>query len=169
MHPNLSELKYRGRKNGKGSWEFWTHQKFLNKDQSGIDVIIRRINARGSKQIDCTKCANCCKEMGPRITKHDIRAISKHLGLAREKVISRYLKERENKEGEYLAARIPCPFLKKNRCSIYEVRPKGCKSYPSVGKVEFISRLAGVIGSYAVCPIVSKVYHQIKTELKFNA
>jgi uncharacterized protein len=154
---NLSKPEYHGRKNEKGNVVFRTHPKCLDNNESEIDAIVYRMNAWVTKQIYCTKCAHCCKEMGPRIMQHDIRAISKYMDITPETVISQYLKERKNKAGEYLVARIPCPFLKENRCSIYEVRPEGCKSYPRIRKTVFISRLVGIVGSYPMCPLVVNV------------
>jgi hypothetical protein len=169
MHASLITREDHGHKNEKRNPRVRRYSTYLDKDESEKDIIVHRINVEVTKRIDCTKCANCCKEMGPRLTKQDIRAISKYLDITEEKVISKYLKERKDKVGEYLVARIPCSFLKENRCRIYDVRPEDCKSYPHLTKAQFISRLAGLVERYPVCPIVVEVYNQSKTEIRLNA
>lgn len=124
-----------------------------------------RAKTKVARQIDCTKCAKCCKDMGPRVSKRDVRAISQCLGITPELVVSKYLKERKDKAGEYLASKIPCPFLKKNRCSIYKVRPKGCKSYPHIKNAESILRLVDIAGKSSICPIIAGVMDQLKAEI----
>ncbi len=139
----------------------------MDKDESDIDAVVRHLQTQVTKLIDCTKCANCCKEMGPRLSKPEIKAIAGYLGITQKKVIAHYLKERKDKAGEYMVARIPCPFLKKDRCVIYDVRPQSCRSYPNI-RTEFIKRIVGFVGNYPVCPIVVNVYDQLKTKFKFN-
>jgi len=103
----------------------------------------------------------------PIVTRDDIRSVSKHLQLPEEKFISRYLEL--NEVQEYLMAEIPCPFLKDKRCSMYEVRPEDCRSYPLIWKNGFVTRLMGVLNNYSFCPIVFNVYEQLKSEFKYNA
>jgi Fe-S-cluster containining protein len=61
--------------------------------------------------------------------------------LAAEPELAEHLEEFEKEEGyvsgeqggaletEYFLARIPCPFLDEGRCSIYPVRPFGCREH----------------------------------------
>jgi Fe-S-cluster containining protein len=87
------------------------------------------------------------------------------LGITQEMVVSKYLRERKDKVGEYLASKIPCPFLKKNRCSIYEVRPKGCKSYPHIKNTKSILRLVDSAEDGSICPIIASVRNHLKAEI----
>ena len=52
----------------------------------------------------------------------------------------------------------PCQFLKDKKCTIFDLRPEECNSYPYIHKEDFISRLHGVISNYEICPIVYNVY-----------
>jgi len=142
-----------------------THPKRPAIHKLEIVSILLRVSAEVAGKIDCTKCANCCKEMGPRLSKRDVGTISQFLGFTPEMVVSKYLKERKDKAGEYLASKIPCPFLKKNRCSIYKVRPKGCKSYPHIKNAESILRLVDIAGKSSICPIIAGVMDQLKAEI----
>ncbi len=167
LQTNLSKIQYYGGKNEKKIWKFRTYLKSLDKDESAIDAIVHRVYADITKQIDCTQCANCCMKIRPIVTRDDIRSVSKHLQLPEEKFISRYLEL--NEVQEYLMAEIPCPFLKDKRCSMYEVRPEDCRSYPHIWKNGFVTRLMGVLNNYSICPIVFNVYEQLKSEFKYNA
>jgi hypothetical protein len=169
MHDSLSKQKHYGQPTKMARCKLRAIPKRPITDKSQVDSILRRINTKVASQIDCTKCAKCCKDMGPRLSKRDVRAISQCLGIAQEMVVSKYLRKRKDKAGEYLTSKIPCPFLKKNRCSIYEVRPKGCKSYPHIKKnAESILRLVGIAGSSSICPIVADVLDQLKAEINLG-
>jgi Fe-S-cluster containining protein len=73
----------------------------------------------------CDKCGWCCKNCYPiEVTEEDI----KKAGGFRD------LEPIKTTDGEVLpifSLKIPCELLTEdNRCSIYEVRPKSCGSYP---------------------------------------
>jgi Fe-S-cluster containining protein len=61
----------------------------------------------------------------------------------------------------------PCPFLKDNRCSVYEERPADCKSYPYLYEPAFASRTIGMIERTSTCPIVFEVMEELKRETGF--
>jgi len=85
----------------------------------------------------CTRCGKCCTEIGLPYDPESIYRIAEYLGLEVAKVIEKYYgriiedaKEWESEDSK----RTPCPFLKTdgdfNSCTIYLVRPSGCKLYP---------------------------------------
>jgi uncharacterized protein len=164
LQTDLSKIKYYGIKNEKKNWQFRTFLKSLDKDEVEIDATVHHVYADVIKHIDCTQCANCCKEMRPVVTKDDICSISKQLRLPEDKFISKYLEVSEDNK-VYLIAKKSCPFLKGNRCSIYEVRPEVCRSFPHLWKEGFLSRLINVVENYSICPIVFNVYEQLKSDL----
>ncbi len=80
----------------------------------------------------CTGCGACCsKEPGyVWVSPAEIEQISAHLNISQEEFLKRYtrtvfgrvsLKERVN---------FDCVFLKENRCQIYPVRPRQCRTFP---------------------------------------
>jgi len=71
----------------------------------------------------------------------------------------------ENDSEKYNFKELPCPFLKDDRCSNYDYRPKDCRSYPHLHKKDFRSRLWGVVENYSMCPIVFNVYERLQMEL----
>lgn len=84
----------------------------------------------------CRRCGRCCRQLGVRTSSLDVEAIAAHLGLAPEEVARRYLDGATAPGGDqgrygWMARSSPCPFLSPQaECSIYPVRPSGCRSYP---------------------------------------
>jgi len=157
---DLEKIEQLGQLRERENFEFWTILK--GQDGRRIDEIVHRLNAEISGRIDCTKCGNCCKKLEPCIRSPDIKRLSTKLGIPEEEIRANYLKEIE---GEKFFKRLPCIFLKGNKCSIYQDRPDDCKSYPHLHKQDFISRLWGVIDNYSICPIVFNVFEKLKQEM----
>ncbi len=83
----------------------------------------------------CTGCGQCCT--GPEgyvwVSPEEAKAIAEHLGLPLEEWIKKYtrrvgnrlsLNENKNKSD------FDCVFLEGKRCTIYQVRPQQCRTYP---------------------------------------
>ncbi len=87
---------------------------------------------------DCNVCpAYCCTYPEIGITRTDIKRIAKHYGIDVEVAIKRFCKQSD--EGKLILRHRPdpifnsaCRFLDQETrgCSIYESRPKICRSYP---------------------------------------
>ena len=128
-------------------------QKHLKNYQSEeLDQQILLIETEIEKLIDCTQCANCCKTISPQVNKADIKRISAFLEIAETEFIEKYLKLDENEKHEMNA--LPCPFLKDDKCSIYEVRPKDCRDFPHTDKKEFTTRRYLHTANTKACPAV---------------
>lgn len=99
-----------------------------------------RTGERGLR-FECTSCGACCS--GPPgytgFTPDEGRAIARHLGIGEDEFIARYTKATSS--GPSLAEKISafgfdCVFLDRQRvpgkalCSIYEVRPEQCRTWP---------------------------------------
>jgi Fe-S-cluster containining protein len=82
----------------------------------------------------CTKCGNCCRledflsagEINAKPNEHpevrsSIKALFEELG--------RIWEADEAKYDKYIKHN-PCPFLVDKSCSIYEIRPEGCRLFP---------------------------------------
>jgi Fe-S-cluster containining protein len=164
---DLEEIRRYALRNEKKNWKFRTFLKSIDKPSIKIDPVVHRIYADVVKQIDCTRCANCCKTLQAVVTRDEIVTISGHLNIPETEFISRYLKLQPF-SSEHAFAQRPCPFLENNLCRIYEIRPEDCRSYPHLWKKEFRSRTMGVIANYAICPIVFNVYEQLKVAFKFR-
>ncbi len=82
----------------------------------------------------CTGCGKCCTGSPGYVwlSKEEMQAIANHLNITIERFMRTYIRQ---KEGRYSLIEKPslnfdCVFLKGTRCSIYEVRPQQCRTYP---------------------------------------
>jgi len=119
--------------------------------------------------IDCTECANCCKQVRPTFNEEEVDRLARRLEISREQFIERYLVRSEpGHDNPWIARSAPCPFLKENRCSVYEDRPGDCSGYPYLYKEDFVSRTLGMIERTFTCPIVYGVMEELKRSTGFK-
>jgi Fe-S-cluster containining protein len=118
------------------------------------------LHAEAFAKVDCTKCANCCKNYSPRFTPPDIKRISKHLKIKEGDFREKYLLVDE--DGDSVAKSKPCPFLgEDNFCSIYEVRPSDCKRFPYTDEDVILKRPSLTLKNSSFCPIVYFVLEKL--------
>lgn len=85
----------------------------------------------------CQRCGRCCREIGLPYDAESAKRIAKFLNISMAELIERYYGKvvqigqpwiRQDEKGK------PCPFLTKDgekySCTIYHIRPFGCKMYP---------------------------------------
>ncbi|MFH1100792.1 MAG: YkgJ family cysteine cluster protein [Methanobacteriota archaeon] len=77
---------------------------------------------------DCSLCCLCCVEGELHINETEIKRISKQLHITPKSFVKQYVVFNPDTDG--LVIRMPCPFLKKNQCIIYSVRPRVCRNFP---------------------------------------
>ncbi len=157
---DLKKIKAIAESDEEENWDFRSYLKFHDMPDDELDELVSQLNESVEEAIDCTKCANCCKKIPPDLRKDDIRRISKHLKVSEAVFSETYLKRSE--EGENIINVLPCPFLDQNKCSIYDIRPETCRSYPHLDKPDFRSRLTEVVRNCSLCPIVFNVYEELK-------
>ncbi len=156
-------------------WKEFSKQKqdtnfdFLNwlkwrKNLNQVDQIANDSHTEVFSQIDCTKCANCCKTISPQVQKVDIARISEFLEISETEFSEKYLKLGDRNEFEMNA--LPCPFLKDDKCSIYEVRPTDCREYPHTNKKEITTRKYSLTANSEICPAVYHILEKMKA--RFN-
>jgi Fe-S-cluster containining protein len=136
-------------------------------DSKRIDRIVHQLDKEISSQINCQECGNCCQSLRPGVTESEIDILSQKKGLSNEDFISQFFKK-DNYEDIYYLKDTPCIFLKDNSCTIYNDRPKVCKSFPHTHKRNFASRLLDVIDNYAICPIVFNIFEELKIKLSYR-
>lgn len=88
---------------------------------------------------NCNRCPSyCCSYSRIPVEDSDVRRLARHLGLAPEAVARKFTKPGEE-PGEVILRHQPdeiygtvCRFLdsETRRCTVYEARPKICRSYP---------------------------------------
>jgi len=89
--------------------------------------------------------------------------------MERGQFIERYLEKTEGLgENPWQTRTKPCPFLKDNRCSVYEDRPADCSGYPYLYERDFVFRTWAMIERIPTCPIVYQVVEDLKESLGFS-
>ena len=77
---------------------------------------------------DCSICGLCCKYEEVTLKERDVTRILRNLELDKKSFLDHYT--HYNLITKETIMNIPCPFLKKNRCTIYPIRPEICRNYP---------------------------------------
>lgn len=139
-------------------------KKYLNRLKSKkvkrLDEQVHGFHDEVFEEIDCLKCANCCKTTGPLFTDRDISRIAKYLGVKSSEFEKDYL--RIDEDGDWVFKSTPCVFLgEDNYCSIYEVRPKACAAYPHTDHVGFQNILPLTEKNTRMCPAAAKVVEKM--------
>ena len=134
-----------------------------------IDQRVFKTTRRVWAGIDCTTCANCCREVNPGFNEAEVDRVARRLGMEPQQFIETYLElSEEDSERLWRTHVTPCPFLKDNLCSIYEDRPADCSGYPSLYQPDFVFRSLGMIERTFTCPIVYEVMEELKKSLGFS-
>jgi Fe-S-cluster containining protein len=131
-----------------------------------LNAIVRETTEQVWAHIDCRSCANCCKTRHPLFSRAEVERIATYLGMAVADLRALYF-EVDHEARKYRTRELPCPFLKENLCSIYEVRPAVCAGYPHLHR-NFRTRLWNTIDNAATCPIVFNVLERLKGRLGFR-
>jgi uncharacterized protein len=170
MAPNLVQIRALAKEKEDENWRF---RQFLKQqcylDPSDVDTQVRETTKRVWAGIDCTACANCCREVPPTFSEEEVSRLAQRLGMALQQFIDAYLERTENgEENPWQTRTKPCPFLKENRCSVYEDRPADCSGYPYLYEPDFVFRTMGMIERTFTCPIVYQVTEELKQSLGFS-
>ncbi len=113
------------------------------------------------QEIDCLKCANCCKTTSPIFRNVDVERVSKRLGISAANFEDKYLKRDE--DDDLVLKSAPCVFLESdNTCSIYEDRPLACKEYPHTNRKRMDKILQLTLQNTLICPAVSTIFERFK-------
>ena len=133
-----------------------------------IDQRVFETTRRVWAGIDCTICANCCREMKPTFSEPEVDRVARRLGMERRRFVDAYLERSEGDSSNPWRVRTaPCPFLKNKLCSIYQDRPAECSGYPYLYEPDFAFRTMGMIERTFTCPIVYEVMEELKRSLGF--
>jgi len=118
---------------------------------------------------DCCKCANCCRAYSIILDDDDIRAVSQHLGQAKDDFIREYLEESDFDESNYKLKAQPCIFLcDDGKCQIQDVKPAECKGFPFTDQPERLFSLLSVVGFAEECPVVFEILERLKKIYRFK-
>ena len=139
----------------------------LNMTVEATDAIVKETTDHVWQQIDCTKCANCCRTLEVVVDNNDVDRLARRLGVTPAQFARRYVAVADDRT-KHLATS-PCVFLgDDNRCTVYEDRPQACRDFPYLHDKHFVSRSLMMIANTSVCPIVFNVWQSLKEKLKFR-
>lgn len=144
------------------------HRKFLatlkKKAAKNLDKIVQEVHTEVFREIDCTKCANCCKILGPLFTEADISHIAKHFRMRLPVFEDMYLRVDEDNDKVFKS--MPCPFLgEDNLCSIYDIRPKACREFPHTDRKKIYQINHLTIQNTLICPAVYLFVEKLQERL----
>lgn len=141
------------------------YSRLKKRPPANIDEEVVDLDQQVFAGIDCLQCANCCKTISPVFKDRDIDRIAKHLRMRPGEFTASYLYLDD--EGDFVLKSSPCPFLESdNKCSIYEVRPFACRSYPHTATLPVRKSWELVIKNSAVCPAVYEITELLKKKYR---
>jgi len=140
-------------------------ERFKTDKPKGLDKAFKRAHDEAFSHINCLDCANCCRIAQPVFETPDVNRISKHFGMTKKSFIKKYLKPVP--EYEFFTKKLPCVFLgDDNKCTIYAVRPMGCRTYPPAKLRLSPEQLDVVYENIGICPAVSEMVGKISEQFK---
>lgn len=145
------------------------HKKFLDglkkKPPKNLDYLVQETHDEVFKEIECLRCANCCKTTGPLFTERDIERISKHLRMKSADFEAKFL--RIDEDQDKVLQNLPCGFLNPdNTCSIYEVRPKACREFPHTDRKKIYQINHLTLKNAVICPAAYTFLERLAQNLK---
>ena len=147
--------------------------KKLRQHMSRHNYVERRLKIIAQKvedQIDCLKCANCCRTATARLVDRDNDKVAKAAGMKRD----RFLKEctvMSKDEGRILRrTEAGCVFLNGNECLVYDGRPASCQDFPHLvrGPGSLMHRMWAMPDRATYCPITYNTLEEWKDEVGFQ-
>src|SRR6266498_5620341 len=73
--------------------QFLKTRCILERDK--LDLLVFETTRRVWAEIDCTTCANCCRQVQPTFSEEEVDRLARRLGIARQQVIETYLEPSE--------------------------------------------------------------------------
>lgn len=164
LETDIKRIEQRAEQQAERNWAFRCFLKGSDLPAKEIDSVVHALNHEISSQIDCARCANCCKAVQPLLKPCDVQRLARYLNLSATDFRTQYLQKDDEEQDEVFKV-MPCPFLQENRCTVYLFRPDDCRSYPHLHKRDFVFRVSQAVSNYSVCPIVFNVFEMLKQEL----
>ncbi|HUS08263.1 MAG TPA: YkgJ family cysteine cluster protein [Bryobacteraceae bacterium] len=166
MLTDLVQIRRIGEQKRDENERFRKHLKRHNFVERKFRAIAQDVEAK----VDCTVCANCCREATVKLAERDVDRLGRFLRLKRGQFIRDYTDETEE-EGLILKRTAEgCIFLDGTQCGVYEARPHNCENFPHLvrGEGSLLSRMWEFKDRACYCPIVFNALEAFKEEVKFK-
>ncbi|NJK94966.1 MAG: YkgJ family cysteine cluster protein [Bacteroidales bacterium] len=135
--------------------------KWKKKPPRKLDDAAKNAHDEVFEELDCLKCANCCKSISPVITYKDMERMAGALRMRPSDFMEKYL--RQDEDNDFVFIQTPCPFLMRdNYCQVYDSRPKACREYPHTDRIRFYQILDLTLKNTFVCPAAYHVVEILK-------
>lgn len=133
---------------------------------------LHQIAEKVQREIDCTRCANCCHETVVAVSEEEIEAIAAYLGMTCDDIRRLYTMcdPDDSRRRLLLNVHDACTFLDGNLCMIYEARPKPCREFPHavLRSRSLGGRMASLCRRASLCPIVYNTLESYKHEIGYH-
>ena len=158
IDPEYQKILDRGRDKHEQIKRQLTHlSKFNTKN---FDHVVSDFHNEAFAEVDCMKCGNCCRHLGPLLQKSDIKRVAKEIGIDPIEFQSEQL--RQDEEGDWVFKVMPCPFLEEdNSCNVYNKRPGACVDYPHTQERNIQRRLPRLAKNVLFCPAAVLISEKI--------
>ena len=103
---DLRQLPHLAKEQKKSTKKFF--QKLVKQKTKDLDSTVHQLHKETFEEIDCLKCANCCKTTSPIFTDRDINRISAHFKVRPANFVEKYLHLDEDED--YVLNEAPCTF-----------------------------------------------------------
>jgi Fe-S-cluster containining protein len=166
MITDLVQIRRLGEKKTEENQRFRHYLKRHNFVERRFRAIAQEIE----EEIDCTKCANCCRVATVQLSERDVEKIAKFLRIKPAEFLRDYTFESEEEGLILKRSDSGCIFLSGNDCTIYESRPRTCVDFPHLirGAGSFLSRMWQMPDRATYCPIVYNSLEAFKEEVGFR-
>src|ERR1039458_4874504 len=113
MAPNLVQIRALAKEKEDENWRFRRFVKTeCDLDPDEMDQQVFETTRRVWAGIDCTACANCCREVRPTFSEEDMKRLAARLGVSPQQFIDAYLQPTEDETNPWETRTTPCPFLR---------------------------------------------------------
>ena len=82
IETNLQRIEQLSKERDDENWAFRSFLKRVSITDEELDAIVHRINDEVTAQIDCTACANCCKQLWTALSDEDVSTFAAGLPMS---------------------------------------------------------------------------------------